>query len=174
MEYYVFSSDDGIADAAVPVWDEEANTVTADLKEWTQWPESYAAQFKISGHENTVYPDLIVKSLYLVSDPVRELLKVYVPELLTRIALLRDVERMQQKLYWMIAPPMMNCLGEGTEFQPGGMLRRLVVDRKRTEGRPLIRISGIRESYVLVNLALAESLLRRGFSGMKFHEVTME
>lgn len=51
---------------------------------------------------------------------------------------------------------------------------KLVVDRERTEGRPLLQVQGLRETCTLVNLALAESLLRRGTSGISFQEVDMQ
>ncbi|MEE4570760.1 hypothetical protein V2U94_24395 [Paenibacillus polymyxa] len=174
MEYFLCQQDDRMLHAAVPVWDEEANAEMMDLNDWTNWPPSYAAQFKVKGHEYTIYPDILMGSRMMVSDAVHELLQVYVPSLFSRMALLRDVERSQQKLYWMIQPPLVDCLGEESQFHTGGTLMKLVVDRKRTEGKSLLQVQGLRETCTLVNLALAESLLRRETSGIIFREVVMQ
>ncbi|WP_058831489.1 hypothetical protein [Paenibacillus polymyxa] len=174
VEYFLCQQDDRMLYAAVPVWDEEANAEMMDLNDWTNWPPSYAAQFKVNGHDYTVYPDILMGSRMMVSDAVHELLQVYVPGLFSRMALLRDIERSQQKLYWMIQPPLVDCLGEQSQFRPGGTLMKLVVDRKRTEGKSLLQVQGLRETCTLVNLALAESLLRRGTSGITFQEVVMQ
>ncbi|AZH31301.1 hypothetical protein [Paenibacillus sp. M-152] len=174
VEYFLCQHDDRMLYAAVPVWDEEANAEMMDLNDWTNWPASYAAQFKVNGHDYTVYPDILMGSRMMVSDAVHELLQVFVPGLFSRMALLRDMERSQQKLYWMIQPPLVDCLGEQSQFRPGGTLMKLVVDRERTKGKSLLQVQGLRETYTLVNLALAESLLRRGTSGITFQEVAMQ
>ncbi|MBP1311158.1 hypothetical protein ACYCS5_11010 [Paenibacillus sp. SEL3] len=174
MEYFLCQQDDRMLNAAVPVWDEEANAEMMDLNGWTNWPLSYAAQFKVNGHDYTIYPDILMGSRMMVSDAVHKLLQVFVPGLFSRMALLRDMERSQQKLYWMTQPPLVDCLGEQSQFHPGGTLMKLVVDRKRTEGKSLLQVQGLRETCTLVNLTLAESLLRRGTSGITFQEVVMQ
>ncbi|MEJ3720733.1 hypothetical protein WGM54_22425 [Paenibacillus polymyxa] len=174
VDYFLCQHDDRMLYSAVPVWDEEANAEMVNINDWTEWPSSYAAQFKVKGNEYTVYPDILMGSRMMVSDSVHELLQVYTPSLFSRMALFRDMERSQQKLYWMIQPPLVNCVGELSTFHPGGTLMKLVVDRERTEGKPLLQIQGLRETCTLVNLALAESLLRRGTSGISFQEVDMQ
>ncbi|MNW28856.1 hypothetical protein D3C74_56960 [compost metagenome] len=174
MKYWIGKPEHSIVHPAIPVWDEEANGEDLGLADWTQWPESSAAQFRVRGHDLTVYPDLILGELLLVSDSVHELLHVYMPQLFSRMALLRDLDRMEQRLYWLVQPPLVDGIGEGTEWQLGGRLQKLVVNQQGMQQQPLARLRGLREPYLVVELALAESMLRRGYIGMQLEEAELQ
>lgn len=174
MKYWIGKPDLRIVCPAIPVWDEEANREGLSLADWTQWPESSAAQFRVRGHDYTVYPDLMLGELLLVSDSVHELLHIYMPRLFSRMALLRDLDRLEQRLYWLVQPPLVDGIGTRSEWELGGRLQKLVVNQQGIQHHSLVRLRGLREPYLILELALAESMLRRGYVGMQLEEAELQ
>lgn len=87
--------------------------------------------------------------------------------------MLTDKARMSQETYWAIYPTVMDVLSPQTERHLDGSLKQIVLDRGKAE-LPLFQLKEPRESVIIVNLALAESLLRRDFSGIQLVRLEQE
>ncbi|WP_458122138.1 hypothetical protein [Paenibacillus sp. Z6-24] len=122
---------------------------------------------------HTIYPDLLDSPVPLVSDRVKSLLELFLPDTGWRAVMLTDIRRGSQHLYWLLQPPVIDALSEQTTFRPDGTLKHLVLDHDKID-QPLFRISGLREPYVYVNLAAAESLLRRSYTGIRLLRIPIE
>ncbi|GIO29008.1 MULTISPECIES: serine protease [Paenibacillus] len=136
-------------------------------------PEEEPLVFPILERNVVEYVDYIDRPMPLLSDRVKRLVELYMPELRWRSVILTDMRRVRQEVYWMTSLPRLRCLSADSEFYRDGGLKRLVLEGKRNF-RPLFEVDGIRERVWIVNLALAESLLRRDVYGIHFAEVEMD
>ncbi|PTU45971.1 hypothetical protein DBL67_14630 [Paenibacillus polymyxa] len=121
----------------------------------------------------TVYPDFLEFPLPLVSDRMKVLLEKYMPELKWKAAILTDFQQARQEVYWVLRPPMVDCLSTQTEWYLNGTLKRLLLRQGEIEP-PVFRIEGLIEPYIYIHLAVAESLLRRSFTDIRVQRVEIE
>lgn len=120
----------------------------------------------------TVYPDFLEFPLPLVSDSMKALLEKYMPELEWKAAILTDFQKARQDVYWVLRPPVVDCLSSQTEWYPDHTLKQLVLKHGKIESS-IFRIAGLLEARIYINLAVAESLLRRPFTGVRVQKVEM-
>lgn len=120
----------------------------------------------------TVYPDFIEFPLPLVSDAMKALLEKYMPGLEWKAAILTDFQQARQDVYWVLRPPAVDCLSTQTEWYPDHTLKHLVLRREPIES-PIFRIADLLEAHIYIDLAVAESLLRRPFTGVRVQKVEM-
>lgn len=109
----------------------------------------------------------------LVSDRMRALLAQYMPGLAWKSAILSDIRQARQDAYWLLRPPVVECLSPQTLWYPNGTLKHLVLRHGDIQA-PVFRIAGLMEPYIYIQLAVAESLLRRSFTGIGVQRVEME
>ncbi|WP_043922594.1 hypothetical protein [Paenibacillus terrae] len=121
----------------------------------------------------TVYPDFLEFPLPLVSDRMKALLEKYMPGLEWRAAILTDFQQARQEVYWVLRPPMVDLLSSQTEWYPNDTLKRLILRQGEMEP-PVFRIEGLIEPHIYIHLAVAESLLRRSFTGIRVQRIEME
>ncbi|WDM22933.1 hypothetical protein [Paenibacillus polymyxa] len=120
----------------------------------------------------TVYPDFLEFPLPLVSDSMKALLEKYMPGLEWKAAILTDFQQARQDVYWVLRPPVVDCLSSQTEWYPDHTLKQLVLKHGKIESS-IFRIAGLLEAHIYINLAVAESLLRRPFTGVRVQKVEM-
>ncbi|SUA98375.1 Uncharacterised protein [Paenibacillus thiaminolyticus] len=146
-----------------------------DILTETQGQKQQEASLFLAVHTDphTVYPDFLEFPLPLVSDRMKALLEQYMPGLEWRAAILTDFQQARQDVYWLLRPPMEDCLSAQTEWYPNQTLKRLVLRQGEVES-PVFRIKGLIEPHIYIHLAVAESLLRRFFTGIRVQRVEME
>ncbi|MGO4532497.1 hypothetical protein AB4Z30_25725 [Paenibacillus sp. 2TAF8] len=120
------------------------------------------------------YTDYLEHPLPMVSDQLLEILMLYCPQLIRRAAVLTDTKRMTQETYWAIHPPALaNVLSPHTRRRIDGTLERIVLKPEFSEA-PFFQLMELRETVIVVNLALAESILRRDVTGVQFIPLELE
>ncbi|WP_226001488.1 hypothetical protein [Paenibacillus sp. BJ-4] len=120
----------------------------------------------------TVYPDFLEFPLPLVSDSMKALLEKHMPELEWKAAILTDFQQARQDVYWVLRPPVVDCLSSRTEWYPDHTLKHLVLRHEKIEPS-IFRIAGLMEAHIYIDLAVAESLLRRPFTGVRVQKLEM-
>jgi hypothetical protein len=131
-------------------------------------------QFQIREQDTTEYVDFIEKPVPLLSDRGKQIIEKYVPKLYVKSVVLKDMKQLRQELYWLIVPPRIDCLSEQSEFYKDGTLKRLVIDESKAAPYKIFKVEGIMEEYILIRLDVAESLLRRDFTGIRLKKVEKE
>ncbi|WP_176718109.1 hypothetical protein [Paenibacillus kribbensis] len=120
----------------------------------------------------TVYPDFLEYPLPLVSDSMKALLEKYMPGLEWKAAILTDFQQARQDVYWVLRPPVVDCLSVQTEWYPDHTLKHLVLRHGKIDSS-IFRIAGLMEAHIFIDLAVAESLLRRPFTGVRVQKIEM-
>ncbi|WP_058485600.1 imm11 family protein [Defluviitalea phaphyphila] len=125
----------------------------------------------VESNKNNFYPDVIDTPIFLVSDNIKKLIECYDDSPINKCVVLTDSILKEQRIYWLMLLDKIDCLSEKTEFKKDNTLKKLVLDKKKIGNKKIFRIDGIVEKIVVVNLDIAESLLRRFLSGIELTKI---
>ncbi len=80
------------------------------------------------------YVDYIDRTLLLVSDQMKDIIKVYNKTLEFKATTLTNMAKQSQEVYWFFEPPIVNCLSEKTEYLKDNLtIKTPVIDVSKTE-----------------------------------------
>ncbi|MEG0258729.1 MAG: serine protease [Lysinibacillus sp.] len=174
MNYFILSQDERISNAVEPIGISKVIKKEMLTAERMEELEAVDRQFPVLDKRKNDYIDFIEKPIALLSDPVKQLVVKYEPRLPFKSVVLMDLPNLSQVLYWLIIPPKIACLSTQTEFHRDGTLKNLVIDEAKAAPYTIFKIDGIKEDFVIVNIELAESILRRAFRGIRLIKVQTE
>ncbi|CAH8767607.1 hypothetical protein [Paenibacillus dendritiformis] len=166
--YFKLAEDGRIEGRAIPVG--LSNSLFQLSENGKTEGDSTSLSFPIREQEHVEYVDFLERPLPLVSDKFKQLLEKYMPDMRWNLVILTDVRRVHQEVYWNASPPRTRCLSVRSEYFKDGALKRLVLEGNKTY-EPFFQVDGVRETIWIVNLAVAESMLRRDFYGICLEEV---
>lgn len=157
MNYFVIYPDDNIK-----------NKIEIKLsKDDIEKKEPFVHFTKIDG--NTFKNSLIfVRSLFrttiLVADDLKELLELYIDVSDAVAVFAIDQDNYNNKLYWKINIPCINCIKE--PFEPNKNIYNL--DDEKINTQHIFTVTKSKSTYLIVDLILMEHLIKRGFLEIKF------
>lgn len=174
MEFFILSQDNTIPDPVEPAG--ILKVIDRDMikKENIHKMDELAVQFEIKENNRSVYIDFIENPVPLVSDKLKELLGKYEERIFLKPVLLADIKHLRQDVYWLLVPDSMDCLSSKSEFNKNGTVKRIVIDENKIRFRKVFKIKGILENLIILRLDVAESLLRRDFTGIRLKKVEMD
>ena len=129
---------------------------------------------RVKSGEEIYYPDLIETPLLFISDRLKTVFFSYESRIHYNCTILSDLVHKRQEVYWLCALEEADCLGKSAKFYPDHSLKKLVLDKKKIGNRKIFYISGIRENRIVVHFDVAESILRRPFTGICMKKVCLE
>ncbi|WHX47207.1 serine protease [Paenibacillus woosongensis] len=171
LDLFKLSLDERVHDPAVPVGVFAEITKEMLTEEGCHALHEVSLQFAIQDAGRVQYPDYLEHPLPLLSTRLKLLVEKFCPRMKFFAVRLLDLRRKHSQTYWLMIPPRVGCLSAESEFRPDGALRRLVVEGEQLNSWMLFQVAGIAETQILVHLALAESLLRRDFDGIRLTRV---
>lgn len=126
-----------------------------------------------SGRETEEMCDILKKPTYLISNEIKRLFELYDTKIEYKGVQLFSTasENITSPLYWVAGFPMVDCLHESARKYDNGMLKELVLDKKKIKGLDIFRVAGLLEYKVIVSLPAAESLLRRRLYGIGLQRI---
>jgi hypothetical protein len=128
----------------------------------------------VKSNVNNYYSDFIEIPFLLISDELKKIFISYEASLTCNCTILSDRVNKIQKVYWLCALEMVDCLGADSKFYPDGSIKELVLDRAKIGNRKIFQVAGIREQRFIASLDVVESILRRPFTGICVEKATME
>ncbi|UHA73170.1 imm11 family protein [Paenibacillus sp. 481] len=120
--------------------------------------------------QEPVYLDWIDKPYRLVSDRLKKLLELHDAELQWKSVVLTARQAKRQELYWYVVPPERDVLSEKSQRDPMGKWSHIVLRAGKLR-RERLFCAG---EQCIVHLDVAESCLRRSFTGMHFIPVDVD
>ncbi|MCP1308915.1 imm11 family protein [Paenibacillus tyrfis] len=124
--------------------------------------------------DKPVYLDFIDHPRRLVSDRLKALLEKYDDRLRFQSAIVTGRSTQRQDIYWFMEPGELDCLSGKTQVDAGGTCRRLVLEAPNVRRERIFRVAGLQEDVLIVRLDIAESLLRRAFTGLQLTPVELD
>lgn len=104
----------------------------------------------------------------MISDELKKLFTLYIPDLQAKMIQLfaGELDSRESYRYWLPYFPPAFCLHENVERYPDGSVKQIVLNRMCLPPEPIFRIGGMHEYRVVVELSVAESILRRSPYGV--------
>jgi hypothetical protein len=167
MEYFILSQDQRVLSTIRPL--DIAKLVPGNGLALERWDDldKLPVQYFLEENSHPDYVDYIASPVPLVSDRLKQLYQKFDTRIFFKPVALADSKQMRQELYWLMNPPRCACMAEQTEFNKDRSVKRLVIDYRKADGNWIFRVDGILERLFVVNLGVAEAMLRRDFSGVK-------
>jgi len=126
---------------------------------------------EIQKNENTVFTDVVSKPFLLYSDKVKEAVDIYETKIPYKQIVLLDGKSLLTALYYLPILETVDCLSDKSELnRDGSVIRRAVLDKAKLPNRSIFKLGGVKSTYMVVRLDLAESILRRGVRGIRLKE----
>lgn len=131
-----------------------------------------------NGHQNI--PIALVKGHILISSSLKEVFALYSHVEIKKQIILLDSHSDKSLSYWLLEGMIGDYLSDETTYHGNKSIAHMVLDRSKIRGRHIMGINMIKASHsklipikLVVSLALAESLLRRGVTEISFEEVSL-
>lgn len=163
MEYFVMMPDQRIKNPL------KINTDSIDFQTW----EAFAAYTDFQ--PDTAFVDFMTlkkqfSHLFCVSDSFKELLEIYDDHLSPVPFFVTDRNQKGQKIYWIIHVESIDCL----EVKPFMRYDNLVLKSEKLKNKYIFRVTFEKQEYLIVSLILAENILRKSPTGIKFLPVALQ
>lgn len=171
MNYFILTQDERMVNVVEPVGITQVIKRELLVRERLDELDELDCQFPVLEKRENDYIDYIERPYPLLSDPFKRLVQRYEPKMPLKSVVLMDSTNMIQRLYWLMVPPTVACLSDESEFHRDGTVKKLVIEEELAASYTIFKVEGLKEDYVIVNLAIAESLLRRAYRGIRLHKV---
>ena len=120
----------------------------------------------------SIFPDIITHPRFMVANKFTEVLRTYEPGLIFKYIVLFDKQNRRSQMYAMPEIEAITCLSEQSELSlDRSDIKHIVIKEEKVKGRRLFLIGDVKKQYVVVELHLVESLLRREMTGLSIQEV---
>lgn len=131
--------------------------------------------FEVDVTEFTLFPDILVKPVLMVSADMRDIIIKYERHVFFKEVLFLDSERTKGYTYYIPFLPLVDCFTDATCYSKNkSRVESGVVDSEKLWNRHIVEAEGINGQCIVVSLDLAESILRRGLIGIGLREVNLE
>lgn len=124
----------------------------------------------VNDTEHTVYEEVIEAPCYMVSKRIYDVIHMFDPDVAFSNAVFSFKER-EPQMYKILLTDRIDVLHESSEFNKDNSLKHLILDKEKIQGAHIFRIAGISPNYIVVSMAIAESILRRKCEGLCLTEV---
>lgn len=121
----------------------------------------------IRSHPETVFTDIISSPLFLISEKIKKTVNMYEPRIPMKELVLLDKVNGKAERYFLPIFEEIDCLGEGSIFNlDHSELRKIVLEQSKIGEHSIFRIAGVGKQYIVGNLDIVESILKRGCMGI--------
>lgn len=130
---------------------------------------------QIKSNEFSFYPDVMDQQMYLVSQPMHDLLSAFMPNINYRIICFLEYERKVFNYYYAYLFEPLDCFSTKSEANKDrSRISKLMLRKNAVGDHDIFKLSGVNCHVVVVSLPVAEAILRRNLIGYKLETVELE
>lgn len=171
IEYYRVVQDERFTEVAYPL-----NLTKAQLLNHiiiAQEQDISSLQFYVDGQAD--FLAWLDDPYYMLSDELKCIWEQYQPSLVWRQVVLADQHTRTQRLCWLMAcTEVINALSPLSEWNKDGTLKKMVLDERKLRGHKVCRVQGAGAPEVIVDLDVAECMLRFPLKGIQLQRLQIE
>jgi hypothetical protein len=130
--------------------------------------------YQVDSSVITQHVDWLDRPRVIISDAMKLLLEKYNPRLRFKAIHCIDQAASLQTTYWIAEIPAVECISPHSQFHNNGTIKKLLLDDKKIKKEHIFMIANVVESYIVISLELAESILRRSMTGFMLTKVTLD
>lgn len=120
----------------------------------------------MEGNKGSVYPDIIESPVFLASDRLKQLIEPFEDSVIYKRVILSQIQEERQTVYWLMIPKTLDCLSDASEYYPNGWAKKAEIDPAKVGLHRIFQINLLPRPLFIVNLDVAEAIMRRGFGGI--------
>lgn len=118
--------------------------------------------FFVTPNPNLVFVDILSTPFFMVTKEFIKVLKLYEPDLPTRQAVLLDPESGLSEVYYIPSLKVLNCLSPASVLNMDkSVIKKAVLDYETVKNLTIFKIGDVKNSYIVVRMDAAESILKR-------------
>lgn len=126
----------------------------------------------VKAGKDSAFLDILDKPLFLMSDDLKNIIEKYNANIYFKTIPLIDLQHERQKNYCLPIFEELDALSEESEFNMDkSVIKKIVLDSKKIKGKKIFKIKNEFKTLIVVRLDVAESILRRGFTGIKLEKL---
>lgn len=170
MKYFIISLEAAYTDIPRAVnWYNKINP------KWINREEAYRLPRRellfISHQDRVIYTDILMQPFFLISAVVRDIVLMYDPLIDMKEVILLDPERRESKLYFLPILEEFECEEEIPLKPLDRKPNNIILDNDKVKDKSIFAIKGKFKRYIVGNLELVESLLKRRAAGIGLQEI---
>lgn len=117
--------------------------------------------------ENNEYLDTIDTQIFLVSKNMKKILEKYSLNIIFKMTGLIERESQKQNIYYLPIFEEIEALSEDSEFNLNKtVVKKIILDEEKIKDKKIFKIKESDKTLIVVRLDVAESILRREFTGV--------
>lgn len=126
----------------------------------------------IEGMQDTLFTDIISKPFFLVSAKVKKIIQMYEANIIWKEMVLLNQAYERTERYYLPIFEEIDCLYTDNAPKWGfSDAKKMIVDRGKLTDCSIFRIAGIEKQYIVGNLDIVESILKRDCIGLQLTEL---
>ncbi|WP_088825477.1 hypothetical protein [Listeria goaensis] len=131
-----------------------------------------SATGQIDYESNKIMLDFVKAPPIVVTNSIKRLFEDYQADVEAKAVYFNDVAQQKQFVYWWMHLPIAHdCLHPKTTYGINGEIIKPIIQAEHAQMYNIFQIMHQKQEYWIINLAVAESLLRRGLTGFILEEV---
>ncbi|WP_431087454.1 hypothetical protein [Paenibacillus sp. 8b26] len=128
--------------------------------------------FNVRADAESIFIDYLEGPIPLISNALKSLIQTYVPELPMKLTILTQIEQKIQKNYYIPFVERLVAVHPESEWNlDQSVLKKLVLQADAIRGHKIFRIQESAIPMIIVRLDVAESILRRDYTGTTLEQV---
>lgn len=175
MEYYRIKMSSAVSNyIKIEKLDTSVYKPDCSQEEFEQLPKGIVAYYHdVRGME---IPDVLQRPLFLVKENVKDILQMYDENIKGKPIKVFAHERNIDiaPTYWILNYEDIDCISPNVKIYPNGEVEELILNKNKIGRKDVFRVKGTKETFVIVSMAVAESMLRRQVYGVEFERVKTE
>lgn len=168
MKYFVVSIDTSFVPPSLIGWWGIIDKKTLSKKSAFQLPKHMI--FQVEDHMQMVFTDIIVSPCFLVSQTVKDVIKMYDSNIKFVRIVLYNQERKRSKVYYL---PFLDTV-ESHKNVVNSSANLISINKKYVEEKVIMKIENDDETDIIMRMDLVESILRRGTIGIGLKEIRLD
>lgn len=172
MEYYRLNiSNEVINPIQIEGLDPNYYKNNYSIEDYEKLPEGLVAFYEYT--EDMEFPAVVTKPTLLVNTELRDVLQIYKVDYIGKSVKVfaKDRKVLIAPTYWAINYEELECLSEQVEWNSNGTVKKLILKRNAISDKHIFKVKGTLENFIIVSMAVAESILRRKIYGVGFEKV---
>lgn len=174
MKYFLIEADRRINNAPQIVsWYKKMDVRDICLKKAHRIPARELLY--LESNSDTIFTDIISIPFFLVSAKIKQVIQMYDPNIILKEIVLLDKIYERAERYFLPIFDELECMHEDSEFNTSRSIIKKIVLRKKAIGENTIfRIANYEKQYIIGNLDIVESILRRNCIGLQLTELEIK
>ena len=176
MDYYRLILSDSIKNKLLlTALDTKCYKSNISDEEFEKLPEGIVTFYKYQS--DIEITDILMEPSLMVSPKLKKVLQMYNNEIEAKSVKAFPVQKEinLSPEYWVLHIPELDCLNrEAVKINPNGTVQELILNRNDIGEADVFKVKGTLENFVIVSLAVVESILRRKMYGVGFREVKVK